>query len=67
MTTSDFAWTKSSYSGPQSNCLETAAGQLHGVTPVRDSKRPAGPVLLIPDAGWRAFTDALKTGDLGRG
>ncbi|MCQ1578871.1 DUF397 domain-containing protein [Streptomyces parvus] len=55
-------WRKSSYSnGDGGSCLEV---QDHHPTavPVRDSKVPGGPALLIPAAGWTSFVDAVKRG-----
>ncbi|MGC5542036.1 DUF397 domain-containing protein [Streptomyces griseus] len=55
-------WRKSSYSnGDGGSCLEV---QDHHPTavPVRDSKVPGGPALLIPAAGWASFVDAVKRG-----
>ncbi|MEU2997772.1 MULTISPECIES: DUF397 domain-containing protein [unclassified Streptomyces] len=57
-------WRKSSYSnGDSGSCLEV---QDHHPTavPVRDSKVPGGPALLIPAAGWTSFVDAVKRGAL---
>ncbi|WNF27171.1 DUF397 domain-containing protein [Streptomyces sp. C11-1] len=57
-------WRKSSYSSPdKDSCLEV---QDHHPTavPVRDSKVPGGPALLIPAAGWTSFVDAVKGGAL---
>ncbi|MBK6042050.1 DUF397 domain-containing protein [Streptomyces sp. MBT55] len=57
-------WRKSSYSGPdKDSCLEV---QDHHPTavPVRDSKVPGGPALLIPADGWTSFVDAVKRGAL---
>lgn len=57
-------WRKSSYSGGgNGECLEVADG--HPVVPVRDSKRPQGPALVFPAAGWSAFVSAVRTGTLG--
>ncbi|UCM90489.1 DUF397 domain-containing protein [Streptomyces marincola] len=54
------AWRKSSYSNDEgANCVEVADG-VGGVVPVRDSKRPAGPVLVVPAAAWRAFVTHAK-------
>ncbi|MFF8472250.1 DUF397 domain-containing protein [Streptomyces sp. NPDC015414] len=58
---SDARWFKSSYSNEDGgNCLEAAA-HIPGLIPVRDSKRPDGPALLIGAAAWAPFVDALKS------
>jgi hypothetical protein len=59
-------WRKSSYSGnvdPES-CVEVAHGIPH-VVPVRDSKDPDGPALLIPAASWTTFVATVKAGHFG--
>lgn len=56
--TLDVQWTKSSYSGADSNCLES--GQSVGTTFVRDSKIPSGPALPFPIQVWSAFVRDLK-------
>ncbi|MFI5755135.1 DUF397 domain-containing protein [Streptomyces sp. NPDC051569] len=49
------AWQKSSYSSDNGgNCVEVASG-LPDVVPVRDSKNPAGPVLMIVPGAWTGF------------
>ncbi|MFB6991551.1 MULTISPECIES: DUF397 domain-containing protein [unclassified Streptomyces] len=54
------AWRKSSYSnGSGGDCLEVADGHP-GVVPVRDSKRPEGPALVIPASAWTPFVEAVK-------
>ncbi|MBL1291382.1 DUF397 domain-containing protein [Streptomyces sp. For3] len=54
------AWRKSSYSGSTGGeCLEVADGCAASV-PVRDSKNPAGPVLVLGTAAWQAFVDGLR-------
>ncbi|MET7637674.1 DUF397 domain-containing protein [Streptomyces sp. NPDC005438] len=52
-------WRKSSYSGgDHGSCLEVAH---HPTTvPVRDSKNPTGPALLITPTAWTTFTTHLK-------
>ncbi len=55
-------WHKSSRSSNIFNCVEVAfAGP---VVAVRDSKNPTGSVLTIPPPAWRAFTAALRAGEL---
>ncbi|AJT67168.1 hypothetical protein T261_5547 [Streptomyces lydicus] len=57
-------WRKSSYSdGHGGDCIEVL-DNLPGVVPVRDSKDPHGPALVIPAAGWTAFVTAVKSGAL---
>ncbi|MFF1709092.1 DUF397 domain-containing protein [Streptomyces sp. NPDC058268] len=53
---SNTCWRKSSYSsGDESdNCVEVADG-VPGIIPVRDSKAPQGPALLIGAEAWAAF------------
>ncbi|WP_030962601.1 DUF397 domain-containing protein [Streptomyces sp. NRRL S-378] len=57
-------WAKSSYSDGGNNCIEVAAGQMAGATPVRDSKVPAGPAVVFGDTSWGVFVDAVKGGQL---
>ncbi|MGD3111083.1 DUF397 domain-containing protein [Streptomyces sp. YGL11-2] len=57
-------WRKSSYSGSENaNCVEVADG-FPGAVPVRDSKDPRGPILVVPAAGWSSFVAAVKAGEL---
>ena len=57
-------WRKSTYSNDQAgSCVEVLDGYPTGV-PVRDSKAPHGPALLIPPTGWSSFIAALKAGQL---
>jgi len=49
-------WRKSSHSGDEGACVELAVVPSH--VAVRDSKDPAGPVLLFTPAAWTAFADA---------
>ncbi|MGW0365474.1 DUF397 domain-containing protein [Streptomyces sp. NPDC002990] len=58
-------WRKSSYSnGDGGNCVEVADG-LDGIVPVRDSKRPGGPALIIGAAAWVPFVAGLKAAPAG--
>ncbi|MFE2842738.1 DUF397 domain-containing protein [Streptomyces scopuliridis] len=54
---SDAQWEKSSYSSQQGGeCVEFARNLVHsGIVPVRDSKTPTGPVLLLTPAAWNDF------------
>ncbi|CAM5638374.1 MULTISPECIES: DUF397 domain-containing protein [Streptomyces] len=60
---SDFAFTKSSYSGgnPGQDCVEVATN-VPTVVAVRDSKNAAGPVLQFGDREWLAFRSAVIDG-----
>ncbi len=50
-------WRKSSHSnGEGGNCVEVADG-VPGVVPVRDSKVPQGPALIIGAPAWQAFVN----------
>ncbi|GGY21307.1 DUF397 domain-containing protein [Streptomyces djakartensis] len=55
-------WRKSSYSGPEAgSCLEVLDGHSAGV-PVRDSKNPHGPAVLVPASAWSTFVTAVRSG-----
>ncbi|MFD7402367.1 DUF397 domain-containing protein [Streptomyces sp. NPDC059866] len=52
-------WRKSTYSnGEGGSCVEVADG-VPGVVPVRDSKVPHGPVVVIGSAAWTAFVGTV--------
>jgi hypothetical protein len=56
-------WRKSSYSdGGASNCVEVADG-YPGLVPVRDSKAPQGPALVLSAGAWAPFVGAVKNVD----
>ncbi|MDI3387091.1 DUF397 domain-containing protein [Streptomyces sp. B-S-A8] len=53
-------WRKSSYStGNNDDCVEVR-DDVPTAIPVRDSKNPHGPALLIPRASWASFLTALN-------
>ncbi|MBN3932435.1 DUF397 domain-containing protein [Streptomyces verrucosisporus] len=57
-------WRKSSYSGGNNgDCIEVA-DNLPGLIPVRDSKRPSGPVVVFGVEGWGPFVAAVRGGRL---
>ncbi|WP_416977065.1 DUF397 domain-containing protein [Streptomyces sp. T028] len=54
-------WRKSSYSNESGgNCVEVAANIPH-LIPVRDSKLPHGPVLLLTSTAWSPFLAAITS------
>ncbi|MFD7285694.1 DUF397 domain-containing protein [Streptomyces sp. NPDC059863] len=58
------AWRKSSYSeNAAGGCVEVSDGHPTTV-PVRDSKNPHGPAILVPTHHWTTFITAVKHGDL---
>jgi len=62
---SSAAWRKSSYSdGGDGNCVEVADG-FPGIVPVRDSKAPQGPVLVVPASSWSSFVTAVRHDEFG--
>ncbi|MFD5921444.1 DUF397 domain-containing protein [Kitasatospora sp. NPDC058201] len=59
-------WYRSTYSGNGGNCVEIAPG-FRGLVPVRDSKDPQGPVLLLSADAFAAFVAAVQAGEFGEG
>ncbi|MBO1416997.1 DUF397 domain-containing protein [Streptomyces sp. FH025] len=59
-------WRKSSFSGPDNECIEVADG-FSGVLPVRDSKDPRGPSLLFTADAWTAFITGVRAGEFPTG
>lgn len=57
-------WVKSSYSGPQGNCVEVAPMRDGGVA-VRNSRHPDGPALVFTSAEWGAFLSGAADGEFG--
>ncbi|MER5981486.1 DUF397 domain-containing protein [Streptomyces sp. NPDC001787] len=58
-------WAKSSYSGNGGTCVEWAPPNTSasGVVPVRDSKRPRGPILAFPSDAFASFVAGVKAGE----
>ncbi|WEH35904.1 DUF397 domain-containing protein [Streptomyces sp. AM 4-1-1] len=52
-------WRTSTYSGGNNECVEVA-DNLPRLVPVRDSKRPTGPVIAFGHDAWRAFVGELR-------
>ncbi|MDV5145850.1 DUF397 domain-containing protein [Streptomyces sp. SBC-4] len=67
MTTESPRWFKSSYSENGGQCVEVATNLVtsHGTVPVRDSKRPTGPVLDLPATAFTAFLAGVKGSGFG--
>jgi hypothetical protein len=51
-------WHKSSHSSANGQCVEVAP--VAGAVAVRDSKNPAGPVLIFTRQAWAAFVEDVK-------
>lgn len=52
-------WRASSYSSANGQCIEVSE-DFPGVVPVRDSKNPDGPALVVSADGWAEFVSAVK-------
>ncbi|WP_298182596.1 DUF397 domain-containing protein [Saccharomonospora sp.] len=62
--TSPLLWRKSSYSGPNGNCVEFApAGDGSGDVLIRHSKHPDDTVVRYTAAEWTAFIAGAKDGE----
>ncbi|MFF7634474.1 DUF397 domain-containing protein [Kitasatospora sp. NPDC008050] len=57
-------WRKSTHSNGGGGCIEVADG-FSDVMPVRDSKDPDGPALVLPAEAWSAFVTGVKAGQFG--
>ncbi|MDX3233236.1 DUF397 domain-containing protein [Streptomyces sp. ME19-01-6] len=58
-------WIKSSYSSSSGGeCVEfSPTFAASGVVPVRDSKTPQGPAVVVPADAWSSFVSAVKRGE----
>ncbi|MFC9651438.1 DUF397 domain-containing protein [Streptomyces sp. NPDC056937] len=62
-TTDTLRWVKSSYSdGQGGQCIEFAPDYYaaHGVVPVRDSKNPSGPALMLSPEGFAGLVQFAR-------
>ncbi|WP_326808335.1 DUF397 domain-containing protein [Streptomyces sp. NBC_01775] len=53
-------WRKSSYSNQDGGDCVEVADNIPGVVPVRDSKVPEGPVLLVGSRAWAGFIGMMR-------
>ncbi|MEE4420491.1 MULTISPECIES: DUF397 domain-containing protein [Streptomyces] len=53
-------WRKSSYSDTNGGSCVEVADDFPGVVPVRDSKTPQGPALIVPAGAWSTFIATVK-------
>ncbi|WNI32374.1 DUF397 domain-containing protein [Streptomyces sp. ITFR-6] len=53
-------WRSSSYSNASGGECVEVSDDFSGVIPVRDSKNPTGPALVVEAAAWGAFVSSLK-------
>ncbi|WP_078624071.1 DUF397 domain-containing protein [Streptomyces monomycini] len=62
MTTESPRWAKSSYSNNGGDCIEVAPNLVpsRGVVPVRDSKDPDGPVLMLHPAAFAGLVEFAR-------
>ncbi|MER7043827.1 DUF397 domain-containing protein [Streptomyces jumonjinensis] len=66
MTTDSPRWFKSSYSQQGGNCVEWAPATVSttGVVPVRDSKCPTGPVLMVSADAFAGLVVLAQSAEL---
>ncbi|WNI32373.1 DUF397 domain-containing protein [Streptomyces sp. ITFR-6] len=53
-------WRSSSYSNSNGGECVEITDDFPGIVPVRDSKNPAGPSLVVQTEAWGAFVSSLK-------
>ncbi|MFF0494088.1 DUF397 domain-containing protein [Nocardia sp. NPDC003482] len=59
---SDMGWRKSSFSGPDGNCVECAR-LADGSVAVRNSRHPDAAALVFTPAEWRAWLLGCRAGE----
>ncbi|NVK81744.1 DUF397 domain-containing protein [Streptomyces morookaense] len=57
-------WRRSTYSGSENGACVEVADCFQGAIPVRDSKVPHGPVLVLRSEAWSAFLAGIKAGSI---
>ncbi|MEU0985983.1 DUF397 domain-containing protein [Streptomyces sp. NPDC005953] len=59
-------WVKSSYSSNGGDCIEWAPSHVSatGIVPVRDSKRPSGPVLMVSTNAFAGLISLARSANL---
>ncbi|MFF4533957.1 DUF397 domain-containing protein [Streptomyces sp. NPDC001407] len=58
-------WRKSSYSSNNGGECVEIADNIPNAIPIRDSKNPDGPALLVTPAAWTSFLGGIKSANLG--
>ncbi|WP_371773675.1 DUF397 domain-containing protein [Streptomyces sp. NBC_01438] len=53
-------WRSSSYSNVSGGECVEVSDDFPGIVPVRDSKNPTGPALIVQTEAWGAFVSSLK-------
>ncbi|NEC03650.1 DUF397 domain-containing protein [Streptomyces sp. SID7909] len=53
-------WRRSSYSNTDGGECVEITDDFPGLVPVRDSKNPTGPSLVVNSAAWGEFVSSLK-------
>jgi len=59
-----FTWVKSTYSdGDGGQCIEWAPSHAttHGLVPIRDSKNPTGPILMLTPTAFTTLLTLART------
>ncbi|KPI02193.1 protein of unknown function DUF397 [Actinobacteria bacterium OK074] len=58
-------WVKSTYSGGEGECVEWSPSHAaaHGIVPVRDSKNPSGPTLMLSPQGFASLVALARGAD----
>ncbi|CAD5940658.1 DUF397 domain-containing protein [Streptomyces cyaneofuscatus] len=54
------SWRSSSYSNTNGGECVQVSDDFPGLVPVRDSKNPTGPALVLRAAAWSAFVSSVK-------